>query len=173
MKKIGYVEIGALAGIVSAVVVSFFLGINPDSNYIIVDHIVESVAVMFVLGLIWDLISTNRKKSIIFIIPASILVGWAWQLASFMGYTAVSFVKTTQSWFSYGLLTIIFVGVPILFISYYIRGRKEIFGIRDTGYQGRMINFALCFVVTFVVISVLYIFGIYDYFYTLLGNVLL
>lgn len=167
-ERLGYVTIGALGGIFAVMIVALIFGYNPSDDFLKTNHIVESLGIFLVAGILWHFFPKKWRSNILTIVPFSIGAGLVWQWVSYIVFIDVgSILQVTYSWFSHGITTILFVGTPILLVSRFIRKEKKMFGIDTVNGKGLLVNFLLCFSVSFVILLLIFHFEIYTFFESL------
>lgn len=160
---VGYITIGTLGALVGVNLASRFFGLDVTSNPIMGNHISEAVGLIFLIGIIYDLLPRSIKFNSFLIAPLAALFGFIWEVFTFLGLSSSEMTfKVMVMWLYYGVPTAFLIGLPALFISNFMRMQKKILGIDSVSWKGLAITFVINLVVSFTIFGFLITNGIYE-----------
>ncbi len=160
-----YRTTGAIAALVAMNILVWFMKIPIETNYLIGNHLTESLMVIGLIGVLLDLnfgylqkISGNRDvMSYLKLGFIALIFGAVLELFLFAGLMfAITRMEIITSWFLIAPYTIFLIGLPVLWISDRMRYRRRLIGITTENGKGVLTNMILCFIWTFIVGYILF-----------------
>ena len=153
-----------LGGVISINILVWFLAIPISDNFVFGNHLVESLLILNLLAFLTDLnilkLNNGFGRQYIKIGLIAFFSGIAFQILSFASLMyGVQSSHVVLEWLRIAPITIIALGIPVLWISDKISHQRQLFGYSTIGIKGLIANFLICFAYTFFVGYLLFSYG--------------
>jgi hypothetical protein len=139
-----YRSIGALGGLVGLSIAAVLFNIPLEGNFLVGNHLGESLALVGIIGLLADinLLPQKYRNNFIALGIIALIAGAVWEVLSFGSlFIQSNFQEIIVEWFLIAPIIIGFIGVPILFISRQVSRERLIFGMDATNSKGLVFVF--------------------------------
>ena len=155
-RGLGYMPVAFLGALLGLNLAITLFRLDETISFVGLNLLGEGLSMMLIGGFIYDLVLGGRKTSI-FVVPIIASIGGGiWEILSFgVGFIPKKAVPIITEWMAYGFPAIVFIGLPVLFLTQFIRKEKKIWGIKTTNSTGLAFMFFSAMILTGSIIYVL------------------
>lgn len=157
-----YVALGSFGALCGVNITAYLLNLHKMVGAVTSSMIAEATAILAIMGVLYILLPERFKKNIFLIIPLALVGGAIFEMLTYFSLNSIeTFMSIMGPYATYGIPTILAIGIPILIISGIVQ-RKRKFIIDITGKKGFLVNFFICLAFAAVILWIMIEFNVYD-----------